>query len=82
MDAPIEITKAEAVDAYGGNQAALARALGVTRQAVSAMAEGPLAERYALKLRYVLKPELFGDECRSLPPPQAGTNGHAANGAH
>jgi hypothetical protein len=56
----IEITKEEALAAYAGNQAALGRALGVTRQAVHAMPDGPIAEGYALKLRFVLKPDVFG----------------------
>lgn len=60
MDA-IVITKQQALAAYGGSQAALGRALGVTRQAVHAMPGGPLPERYALKLRFVLKPDVFGD---------------------
>ncbi len=66
-----EITKQEAVAAYDGNQAALARALGVTRQAVNAMPDGPLPERYALKLRFVLKPDVFGVESAHAPRTKA-----------
>lgn len=69
--AGIEITKEQAVAAYGGNQAALARALGVTRQAVSAWPDGLIDERHALKLRFMLKPEVFGDQpapAARLPP--------------
>lgn len=55
----IQITKQEALDAYEGNGAALGRDLGVSRQAVSAMPDGPLDEKYALKLFFVLKPDVF-----------------------
>lgn len=58
----IQITKEQAVAVYGGNQAALAKALGITRQAVNAWPSGPIDERHALKLRFVLKPEVFGDQ--------------------
>lgn len=51
------ITKQEAVAMYGGNQAALARALGIKRAAVSKWKDGPIPERHALKLRYEIKPE-------------------------
>ena len=54
------ITKQEALAAFGGNGAELARAFGLTRQAVSAWPDGPIPEGYALKLRFVLKPEVFG----------------------
>lgn len=54
------ISKAEAIAAYGGNASALARALNVTPSAVYQWPEGPIAEGYALKLRYVLKPGVFG----------------------
>ncbi len=56
----LQIMKADAVAAYGGNQAALAKDLCLSRQAVSAWPDGPIAEGYALKLRFVLKPEVFG----------------------
>lgn len=59
MTQTIEITKREAVAFYGGNQAALARALGIGRAAVSKWSDGPIPEAYALKLRYVLLPERF-----------------------
>jgi hypothetical protein len=54
------ISKQDAIDAYGGSQAALARALGCSRQFVHKLPDGPLPERWALKLRYELKPDLFG----------------------
>ena len=54
------ITKERAIAAYDGNAAALARALGITPSAIYQWPEGPIAEGYALKLRFVLKPDLFG----------------------
>ncbi len=57
------ITKSDAVAAYGGNASALARALGVTPSAVYQWPEGPVDERWALKLAFVLKPGFFLDEC-------------------
>lgn len=54
-----QITKAQAVGLYGGNQAALARALGIQRAAVCRWSDGPIPERHALKLRFVLRPEVF-----------------------
>jgi hypothetical protein len=59
MDKPI--TKAQAIAAYDGNAAALARALGVSRQSVHKLKEGPLPERWTLKLRYVLLPQVFAE---------------------
>lgn len=56
----ISITKAEAVAAYGGSQAELARALGISRQAVGKWPDGPIKEGWALKLRYELRPDVFG----------------------
>ncbi|HNR91605.1 MAG TPA: helix-turn-helix domain-containing protein [Dokdonella sp.] len=55
-----KILKSEAVAAYGGNQAALAKALGISRQAVHKAPEGPVHESWELKLRYKLRPDLFG----------------------
>jgi hypothetical protein len=57
------ITKAEAIAAYDGNASALARALGITPSAIYQWPDGPVAEFYALKLRFVLKAEHF-----ALPP--------------
>lgn len=54
-----KVEKSQALAAYGGNGAALARALGITRQAVSAMPDGLLDERHAMKLYFVLKPDFF-----------------------
>lgn len=53
------IDKSQALAAYDGNASALARALGVTPQAVYQWPDGPIRERYALKLWFVLKPEFF-----------------------
>jgi hypothetical protein len=53
------ITKEQAIEAYGGNTAALARALKITPSAIYQWPDGPIAEGYALKLRFVLKPEVF-----------------------
>lgn len=61
------ISKAEAIAAYGGNASALARALKVTPSAVYQWPEGPIAEGYALKLRYVLKPAVFGEVGSAAP---------------
>ncbi len=53
------ITKEQAVQAYGGNTAALARALKISPSAIYQWPDGPIAEGYALKLRFVLKPDAF-----------------------
>lgn len=50
------LTKAQAIAEFGGNQAQLARALGITRQAISRFKDGPLPELYDLKLRFVILP--------------------------
>lgn len=55
----LTISKTRAIEAYDGNAAALARALGVTPSAVYQWPEGPIAERYALKLYFILKPGFF-----------------------
>lgn len=57
-----QITKQQAIQAYGGNASALARALGITPSAIYQWPEGPIAEGYALKLRFVLKADVFGTE--------------------
>lgn len=53
------VTKSQALAAYEGNASALARALGVTPQAVYQWPDGPIREGHALKLWFVLKPEFF-----------------------
>lgn len=80
----LQITKAEALDAYGGDVAALARALKITRAAIYQWPAGPIGEVHALKLRFVLKPDVFGG---NLPPaanddaPPAQGNGAGGEGA-
>jgi predicted transcriptional regulator len=59
MNKSIAVTKSEAVGLYGGNQAALAKALGIGRAAVSKWPDGPIPEVYALKIRFLLRPECF-----------------------
>lgn len=55
------ISKAQAIAAYDGNTAALARALGITPSAIYQWPDGPIGEVHALKLRFVLKPDVFGE---------------------
>ncbi len=40
-------------------KANLAKALGVTNQAVGQWPDGPIPQKQALKIRFILKPELF-----------------------
>lgn len=63
-----QITKAQAVEAYGGNASALARDLKVTPQAIYQWPDGPIAEGYALKLAFVLKPDVFGPGAAAAAP--------------
>lgn len=65
------ISKADAIAAYEGNGAALARALGITPSAIYQWPDGPIAEGYALKLRFVLKPDVFGPQASEAAPQQA-----------
>lgn len=53
------ISKAKALEAYSGSQSDLARALGVSRQAVHKLPDGPIPERWELKLRYELRPDIW-----------------------
>jgi len=62
MSSPI-ITKHQAIAAYGGKGSALANALGITPSAVYQWPDGPIDERWALKLAFVLRPDIFS------PPP-------------
>ena len=56
----MDIRKKQAIDAYGTQQA-LADALGISRTAVTMWADDkPIPKEHALRLRYELKPELFG----------------------
>ena len=66
----IPISKSAAIAAYDGNAAALARALGITPSAIYQWPDGHIAEGYALKLRYVLKPEVFGPPVGAEPAGQ------------
>ncbi len=54
----IEITKKEAIGMFR-TKANLAKALGVTNQAVGQWPDGPIPQKQALKIRFILKPELF-----------------------
>lgn len=56
----MDIYKRDAVAAYGTQQA-LADALGISRSAVAMWSsENPIPREHALRLRYELKPEIFG----------------------
>lgn len=58
MNDTVRVTKAEALKHFDGNQAALGRALGVSRQAIDKVPDdGDLPERLALKFRFVVKPK-------------------------
>lgn len=59
MSTETDVSKSEALALYEGNQAALAKDLGVTRQYISKLPDGPLPEWMALKLRFVLHPGEF-----------------------
>ena len=65
----ISITKERAISAYNGNCAALARALNISPAAVYQWADGPIGEVHALKLRFVLKPEIFSKPSMPIPAP-------------
>ena len=67
----ISITKQQAISAYSGNSAALARALKISPAAVYQWAEGPIHDVHALKLRFVLKPDIFSQPNASIPAPSA-----------
>lgn len=54
------ISKSAAIAAYDGNASELARALGISPQAVYQWDEDAIPETHALKLRFVLKPDVFG----------------------
>lgn len=56
----MDISKSEAIALYGTQQA-LADALGISRTAVTMWPnDRPIPKEHALRLRYELKPELFG----------------------
>lgn len=55
----VEIQKEEAIGMFR-NKAQLAKALGITRQAIERWPDGkPIPEKQALKIQFVLRPELF-----------------------
>lgn len=56
------MTKQEALALYGGNGSALARALGISKQAVSFWPDGQIPEAHALRIEFVLLPELRARE--------------------
>lgn len=54
------MTKEEALAAYGGSVSALADALGISTSAIYQWEEGkPIPADKALRIRFVLKPEVF-----------------------
>lgn len=77
----IQITKSQAVAAYAGNTAALARALNITPSAIYQWPDGPIAEGYALKLQFVLKPDVFGSGADQVRQPPAANEALAAEAA-
>ena len=59
MGETIEISKQEAVGMFR-NKSQLAKALGITRQAVEGWPDDkPIPEKQALRIRYQLRPDLF-----------------------
>lgn len=59
-DEPTQMSKEEALAAYGGSVSALADALGISTSAVYQWEEGkPIPADKALRIRFVLKPEVF-----------------------
>jgi len=56
----IKISKSDAIAAYQGNASDLARALKITPQAIYQWPDGPIPEVHALRLRYELRPDIFG----------------------
>lgn len=65
MEPSISISKKDAIAAFDGNVADLAAALGITRAAIYMWRDdAPIPERQALKLRYELRPDVFGAPAR------------------
>lgn len=57
----MEIVKEQAIHLFG-SASSLARALNISPAAVTQWADGkPIPEKQALKIRYTLKPEFFGE---------------------
>lgn len=66
------ILKEDALAAYGGVGTELAKALGITPSAVYQWPDGkPIPNEQALRLRYVLRPDVFG-ESTAAPAEEAG----------
>lgn len=61
----IIITKSAAIEAYDGNASALARALKIEPQAVYQWADDAIPKMQALKLAFILKPDVFGQQAAS-----------------
>jgi len=61
MTETTRLTKDQALALFDGNQAALGRALGVTRQAINKLGPGKLPEWMDLKIRFVIKPGEFSE---------------------
>lgn len=70
MDNQIAVSKAKALSLYDGNQAALARALGVSRQYINRLPDGDLPEWMALKLCFVLNPGQLKGAAKSSSKPR------------
>jgi len=75
------ITKRQAIAAYGGKGSALANALGITPSAVYQWPDGPIDERWALKLAFVLRPDIFGPPQDSTAPAVQDATPHPAQEA-
>lgn len=57
----MDIQKTEAIGLFR-NKAQLARALGITRQAIDRWPDDrPIPEKHALKIRFILRPECFSE---------------------
>lgn len=76
----MDISKKEAIEAYGTQQA-LADALGISRTAVTMWSDDrPIPKEHQLRLKYELRPDVFGDQ-PAAQPAQTATIGDARTGA-
>lgn len=75
------LTKEQALALFDGNQAALGRSLGVTRQAINKLPPGEMPEWMDLKIRFVIKPGAFGASTRERHRPTAASAGATAEAA-
>lgn len=55
----LNMTKQDALNLFGNNGAELARALNITRSAVSLWRDDQIPKEHELMLRFVIKPEAF-----------------------